>query len=248
MYLNIDIGNTKIKTAVFDKQYLLHYKEHIGYNDLMDYINEQNPERIILSSVKKEESESQNLIRAIQEKHTLLIFNHQTPIPVENLYETPATLGMDRLAAVIGAKTLYPEQACMVIDAGTCITYDFVNQKNQYLGGSISLGLQMRFQALNYFTSKLPLVVPDEEEVVDLIGKNTKDAILSGVINGMIAEIEGIIGKYQKEFGAFAIIFCGGDANFFEKKIKFQIFAVPKLIHFGLNRILEYNVAIQNSN
>ncbi len=147
---------------------------------------------------------------------------------------------MDRLAGVCGAIELFKETDTLVIDAGTCITYDFVDKQKNYFGGSISPGLKMRFKAVHTFTAKLPLV--DSANAVGLIGDSTESSIQSGVINGMIAEIEGIIMRYQDKYPGLRVILCGGDTAFFENKLKASIFAAPDLVLIGLNSILIYNV------
>jgi type III pantothenate kinase len=170
----------------------------------------------------------------------LLVFTNETPIPIKNMYESAQTLGSDRLAAAIGGYTLFPNQHVLVIDVGTCIKYNFTTNKNEYIGGGISPGLKMRLKALTTFTSRLPLVEIDEN-FDTLIGKNTNDSILSGVIMGCIAEMEGIIERYQLLYPDMKIILTGGDTNFFEKRLKKPIFADQNLILKGLNEILEYN-------
>jgi type III pantothenate kinase len=196
-------------------------------------------ENCIISSVNQDAETISQLIGPFISN--VFVLDHQLPVPLLNEYETPQTLGKDRLAAVAGASATHPDKDCLVIDMGTCITYDCIRADRHYLGGSISPGLRMRFKALHTFTARLPLLEPAAD--ARLIGKNTHDAILSGVINGIVAEIEGIISKYQTIFPKIDVIFCGGDANFFESKIKQRIFVIPELVLIGLNRILEHNVS-----
>jgi type III pantothenate kinase len=144
---------------------------------------------------------------------------------------------------VCGASYRYAEHACLVIDLGTCITYDYIDAEKNYRGGSISPGLHMRFKAMHTFTARLPLLEPAPDEIA-LTGTDTKQAMQSGVINGITCEIEGIIKEYRKKFGKLHVIFCGGDATFFENKIKESIFVTPELVLVGLNWILEYNVSL----
>jgi type III pantothenate kinase len=165
--------------------------------------------------------------------------DHQTPVPIVNRYQSPETLGKDRLAVVVAAAGLYPAKSCLVIDAGTCITYDIIDQDKNYFGGSISPGMQLRFKALNTFTSRLPLVPHGNFE--GLTGTTTGESIQSGVINGIVAEIDGIIDQYKVNFPGLMILVTGGDMNFFAKKLKSNIFAVPNLVLIGLNEILKYN-------
>lgn len=165
-----------------------------------------------------------------------------TPVPVTNNYGTPQTLGMDRLAAVVGASFSFSERDCLIIDAGTCITFDFVDRDAIYYGGSISPGLAMKFKALHTFTSKLPLVEQIEKGETPLIGRNTIECLQSGVSNGTLAEVDGLITEYKQQSPDLIVIGCGGDASFFEKNLKARIFVVPDLVLIGLNRILNYNV------
>jgi type III pantothenate kinase len=148
---------------------------------------------------------------------------------------------MDRLAAVAGAHELYPHQNMLVIDAGSCITYDIVDRHGNYFGGNISPGLRMKLKALNTFTAKLPLIELHDPE--SFIGIDTASSILSGVVFGTVSEIEGLISLYRKKFADLQVILCGGDAAFFESKIKQHIFVVPQLVLIGLNSILEHNVS-----
>jgi type III pantothenate kinase len=136
---------------------------------------------------------------------------------------------------------MFPNSNILVIDAGTCITYDFIDKNGVYQGGAISPGINLKLKALNTFTQKLPLIEFKNEFV--LIGQTTEESILSGVLNGTIAEIEGIIGYYSHSFSDLKTIICGGASNFFESKIKAPIFVVPELVLIGLNRILQYNVS-----
>jgi type III pantothenate kinase len=161
------------------------------------------------------------------------------PLPITIKYATPETLGVDRIAGVCGAQQKFPGEPCLVIDAGTCITYDFINHDGEFLGGAISPGMMMRFQAVHTFTSKLPLVSRPEKVV--LIGDSTETCIQSGVIHGIVEELNGTIRRYQEEFAGLRVILCGGDARFFENNLKGAIFAVPELVLSGLNSILNYN-------
>lgn len=194
-------------------------------------------ENIIVSSVS--ENPYQVVTWALQAKRKLVL-DQTLPLPIINHYATPSSLGVDRLAAVCGAKSLFPKENCLVIDAGTCITYDFIDMNANYLGGGISPGMAMRFQAMNTFTAKLPLVQPVSRP--KLIGTTTESCMQSGVVNGVLGEMNEIIGQYQHEFGDLRVILCGGDAAFFENQMKRVIFAVPELVLNGLNSILIYNV------
>ena len=246
MNLVIDIGNTLTKVALFDKNEIT---EKRVYNDsqsdqLLYYVkNNINAEGIIISSVSEYKPSLKNLIR---ENQNFIELDEFTPIPATNKYITPASLGKDRLAAAIGGKLFYTDKNLLVIGAGTCITYDFITSDNIYLGGGISPGLYMRFKALNIFTSGLPLLEINEH-FDKLIGQTTEESILSGVLNGVVAEIEGIAMQYKALYPNFKAILTGGDYNFLENRLKNRIFAVSDLVLTGLNLILEYNVRTKNN-
>jgi len=202
-------------------------------------LRDEHPQltRAILSSVKPNDEE---LMRVLSnEFDQFLELDDQTQLPIENLYETPETLGKDRLAAAIGANELFPNQNLLVIDAGTAITYDLVSEKNQYIGGNISLGLEMRFKALNHFTGKLPLVKYKDD--FQSIGRNTEDAIRAGVQSGVLYEMDQNIDFFNRNYQNLHIIMTGGDSNFFDKKLNYSIFVHFNLTLIGLNRILEHN-------
>ena len=163
-----------------------------------------------------------------------------TPLPVKNLYLTKETLGYDRLAGAVEAHSRYPGHNVLVIDAGTALTCDLVTAGGEFVGGNISPGLQMRFRALASFTDKLPLVSPEGD--LPEIGKTTEQAIRAGVIRGMTAEMDGIIESFREQWPPLQTVLTGGDAFFFDKKLKNSIFVLPDLTAYGLNRILEFNV------
>lgn len=229
MNLVVDIGNTFTKLGFFDHDELVHTEILEDQSLWSKY--KQEADHILISSVRGEVFE--------QEKHVMYL-NAQTSVPVNIKYKTPQTLGADRLAGVIGAKVLYPNENCLLIDCGTCITFDFIDAENNYYGGSISPGLEMKFKALSNFTAALPLVQKKSEAA--LIGDTTENSILSGVINGTVAEIEQMIRNYSHKYEPLKVILTGGDSNFFESKLKAPIFVQPKILLIGLNRILKYNV------
>ena len=189
---------------------------------------------IILSTVAKDSPE---FVKILSETAPLVILDENTPLPIKNLYETPATLGKDRLAAAAGAHALFPGKNVLSIDAGTCITYDFLTKDGEYLGGGISPGIRMRFQAMNAFTGKLPLVEPTD--FTGLIGKTTAESLLSGVINGVCEEIKGLIARYIEQYEDLTAVITGGDHEYLHNKLKINIFAVPDLVLLGLNEILD---------
>ncbi|TAF77925.1 MAG: type III pantothenate kinase [Bacteroidetes bacterium] len=239
MNLAIDFGNTSVKAGIFENNILKEKLTGITSVELSRVINAHPDYNLILCSVS---SESTHFLNLIEKKDKLTILDYKTAIPITNLYETPETLGMDRLAAAVGAFTLYPNSDCLIIDAGTCITYDFLDAKAQFHGGSISPGIKMRFKALQHFTAKLPLI--DTLEYVDIFGKNTSDAIKVGVLQGFKGEVESIIAVFCQKYPNINIIVTGGDISFFETKIKHSIFAVPDLVLIGLNKILNEQINV----
>lgn len=239
MNLVIDIGNTRIKAALFQNNQIVGFEI---YNSEQDLFNDtkfisQAQHAIIGSVINDLDVFYTNLNSIIP----TLVFNVDTKIPITNLYQTAATLGSDRLAASIGAYFLHPNNNVLVIDAGTCIKYNFTNFENQYLGGGISPGIQMKFKALHQFTSKLPLVRPLNNDV-DLIGANTESSILSGVLNGSLTEIDGIINQYKSCYHDLICILTGGDSEYLAKRLKNSIFTHQNLVLKGLNDILNYNL------
>lgn len=239
MDLAVDIGNSFTKAAFFDDGKLAHLETFSNFSvyQLEKFVSDTAVERAVLSSVKPN---FESVEKYLDAHYRYVRFTHQTPLPFKNLYATPQTLGKDRLAAVAGAFLLYPHQHLLVIDAGTCITYDFLNKDDEYLGGAISPGVRMRLKALHTFTGNLPLV--EVENIGYLIGSSTKNSILSGVINGCISEVDGIVDRYRSEFEELKVLITGGDSVFFESKLKNKIFAVPNLVLSGLVKILDYNV------
>lgn len=246
MFLVIDQGNSFTKIAVFDAGELYELQNFNNHPDdqLIDgikiFISSLEPKKInsgIFSTVARSSKFLQDFLKSIT---FILEMSEQCKLPVKNAYGTPETLGNDRIASVVAATNMFPHENILCIDAGTCITYDFVNNQSEYLGGGISPGIQMRLKALHTFTGKLPLVSLKPE--VELIGNTTESSILSGVLNGIKAELEGIIQRYLRENPGLKIILTGGDAIYFDKKVKSNIFAVPNLVLMGLKDILQYNV------
>jgi type III pantothenate kinase len=237
MNLVIDFGNTRIKAALFSGT-KLHEKFLFGTsNQLKDFLEKERFEHCIVSSVSESTEEALSWINCAGKK---LLLSINLPLPINILYATPATLGVDRIAAVCGALEIFPKQNCLVIDAGTCINYEFLDAELNYHGGAISPGIQMRFEAMHKFTARLPLI--KEFDKTELVGNSTESCMTSGVVNGVLAEVKGIIKQYAQKFPDLGVILCGGDAYFFENNLKQPIFAAPDLVLHGLNRILEYNV------
>lgn len=237
MNVAIDLGNTFAKVGWFEQNQLIQLHDKLSYQALADLLHTSEPEHIALSSVGQKYTD---FIDLLQPKAPILTLTHSTPLPLRIAYDTPHTLGTDRIAATAGAQWLYPNQNALVIDMGSCITYDRLSKEGVFLGGSISPGMYMRFKAMHTFTKRLPLIEP--EEVVPLVGKSTREAMLSGVINGLAAELNGLIEAYLSEYNQGRIVLCGGDARFFESRIKHPIFVVPELVLIGLNTILQYNL------
>lgn len=241
MNLVIDIGNSRSKLAVFDQDRIVEQQstDQLTVSQLQG-INENYDQlqNCILSSVVKVQSE---LLQFLNKSHKNFIqLNHSTPLPIDNLYQTPETIGLDRLAAAVGAVTLFPGKDLLVIDAGTAITFDFINKKGQFIGGNISPGLKTRFRALHHFTDKLPLV--SESDEWPLIGTTTEEAIRAGVQNGIIFEIEYMTEEINKKYPFLQTVLTGGDAFFFGRRLKSAIFVKSEVTLIGLNRILLYNV------
>ncbi len=240
MNLIIDVGNTRIKLAVFNNSKIIH-NESITHENLetktIQFINKYKCVYAIISSVG---SIKKSQIVEISSKINLIELNSTTKIPFINNYSTPKTLGVDRIALVASAISKFPKQNVLIIDAGTCITYDFIDDKGCYYGGAISPGINMRYKSLNIFTNKLPLL--KFEYTSQLIGNSTETCIHSGVINGVINEIDSFINQYREKNKDLTVVLTGGDANFLSNRFKNSIFANPNFLLEGLNAILKYNL------
>lgn len=241
MNLVIDIGNTAFKAAVFRAGEIISSRQwdEKGNTVMYEWI-EAYPEirRAIISSVRKDDS---GITPALEKAgiQVIMLDNH-TPLPMANRYRSGTTLGRDRIAAAVGANTKFPGQNLLIIDAGTAITIDFVSSGNEYMGGNISPGLSMRFRSLHEFTDNLPLVAPNGTE--DLLGYDTESAIRAGVQHGIIFELDEYIKRQKNRYPDLRVIITGGDAMFFDKKLKNSIFVDLNLNLYGLHRILDYNV------
>ena len=236
----IDIGNTLTKLALFQGREMVAFTsfEGVDVQHIRQFCQQnQVISNAIISTVKDYPVE---LDTFLSQQYKVVFFIHDTPIPVSNKYLTPETLGKDRLAGVIGARQLMPTTDVLVIDAGTAITYDLITAEGEYLGGSISPGIAIRYKALHTFTGRLPLI--DYYGNTPLIGNDTGSAIQSGVLNGVLAEMEGIIGSYRLMYPGLKIIVTGGDHNYFDKRLKIKTFAAPNLVLEGLNLILNFNI------
>ena len=234
MLASIDVGNSQVKIGLFQEDKL--YKvEKVESSAILSFLQKNNVSNLIISAVNDDYS----LISLLGNEYPKIIeLKPGTAVPLKIDYETPNTLGIDRVAAAIGALKSF-QGPLVVVDAGTCITCDLIDEKNIFRGGTISPGLQMRLQAMHTFTAKLPLVKLKRPK--QLVGKSTDEAILSGVVNGSRQEIAGLIRQYQKEHPDLKVIICGGDALYFDKIIELNIFVLPNLVLEGLNAILRFN-------
>jgi len=240
MNLVIDIGNTLIKYAVFDNGRIL--LEQASEPDLLltgikeIFENFSKIDHALISSVGLLDRKERDMVSLFCKVHVL---SNNSKIPFKNSYATPRTLGMDRVALAAAAFYHNPRGNTLVIDTGTCITYDMVNNAGEYVGGAISPGVLMRYKAMHDQTAKLPLL--DPVEISDFIGNSTKTSMHSGVVNGILQEIDGVISQYKTRFQDLTVILTGGDSHFFAKRLKNTIFANPKFLLKGLNHLLEYN-------
>lgn len=244
MNLIVDIGNSRIKLAVFEldslKTLILATPSTVE-KSVKILQKKFKIDKAIVSSVTDIPPQ---LIKYIDKLSFSLFLSSYTKVPFINNYQSPSTLGVDRIALVTAASFQFPNQDVLVIDAGTCITYDFLTHKNTYEGGAISPGINMRLNAMNYYTKKLPLVKFDEKELQ--IGNTTENAILFGAANGVIAEIEGFITHFSTKSKKLTVVLTGGDSIFLAKRLKNSIFANSNFLLEGLNSILAYNLKISN--
>lgn len=239
MNLVLDIGNSYIKIALFEKSELIQkfqFSDNFEKN-ILDTLSNYEIKYSIISNVGKIEN---TIIELLNNTTNLLFLSNKLKFPFKNLYNSKNTLGQDRLALVSAAAFKFPKDNVLIIDAGSCITYDFKNFKNEYLGGGISPGISMRFKSLNSFTTNLPLI--SSANSFKLVGDTTKNSLISGVMNGTVSEINGIIKQYFEEFKNIKIILTGGDSNFLRKRIKNSIFADQNFLLKGLNKLLEDNI------
>lgn len=241
MIVTVDVGNTRIKAAVFE-----------GDTRLESFVFDKTVlEKKIKNILKKFETIVCMVVSSVAdvEKHSFLVFeeevevhfvSHEDAFPFINNYGTPKTLGIDRMVLASGATLLYPDQNRLIIDAGTCVTYDFVDENNVYQGGAIAPGLRLRYEALHNFTAKLPLLHLQSPE--NYIGKSTSESIHSGVVNGLVYEIDGFIDEYKAGCSKIIIILTGGDAEFLAKRLKNTIFANSNFLLESLNQIFQYKI------
>jgi len=236
--LTIDIGNTLTKFAVFENDKMLDVQgvERLTAEHISEILNKFSLDAYIVSAVAKAPDFLHDLLKNVK----CIAFNHQTKLPIINTYETPETLGLDRLALAVAATKLAPKTDALVISAGTCITYDFITAKNEFLGGAISPGLRMRARAMHEFTERLPLVdLPTE---IGYCGANSITSLQSGILKGVSDEIDGKITFFKAENPNGKIFLTGGDQKYLINSIKNRTFAVPNMVLIGLNEILQHNI------
>ena len=236
--LCFDFGNTRLKAAVFENETLA---EEIVLPDdqtgtIEKLLSTYKPQKTILSSVIEHNTEIEKLLDAQTAFHKV---SHLTKANFTTPVGKPETIGTDRLALAAAAVHFYPGKNNLVIALGSCITYNFINQYHQFIGGSISPGMEMRFKAMQVFTAKLPSVQKDWN--FPLIGYDTKTNMQSGVIAGITYEIAGFIDLYANKYGNFNVVLTGGDTGYFAGQLKNKIFADPNFLFKGLYALSETN-------
>ena len=238
--LCLDVGNTNSKIAVFKGEEMIFFRKvkRILVKHVKEIYKKYRYNKVIYSLTG---AISPYVLGHLERNYHLLELNHHTPIPIGNDYQTPETLGRDRIAGMVGAYSLYPSQNNLVIDAGTCITYDFLNVDNIYIGGNIAPGVEMRLMAMNRFTDKLPLVEKKRND--QFLGTSTRTALQNGAVLGTKCEIDSFIMLLRGKYNQINVILTGGDAIFFAEMIKTKIFVHPNLVLYGLNKILAFNAA-----
>ena len=237
----IDEGNSFVKIAAYQGEKWLFFDQnkHLSADFLAQSIQrcpvQKKPKAIFISTRKKEEQK----IKQLSHFFEITPFSHTTPVPINNLYETPDTLGLDRLSSIVGAAALFEKNNVLVIDAGTCITYDFIDAQKNYHGGGIMPGLQMKLQALHTFTGKLPLISLNTAK--KLCGRNTEEAILAGAINVTLLGLDALIACFKEQYTDMKTVLCGGNTTMIQNLLKNDTFAEPKLVLYGLKQILDFN-------
>ena len=242
MNLVVDVGNSRIKLGVVDAGRIedTYCVERFDENLLREIFSLYPIDKAVAVCSRGKFPFLEQAVAPFVEQ--FLMFDGSVPIPLTNLYSTPETLGPDRLAAAVGAKTVYPDNNILVVDFGTAITFDMVTAAGEYLGGNISPGAMTRYRALHDYTATLPLLSLPES--VMQLGDSSVSAVGSGVAQGIIYEVEGYVRDMSVRYEDMKIIFTGGDANYFAKRLKSAIFATCDLIIYGLNTILEYNAKL----
>ena len=239
MKLVLDVGNTTTKFGVFNNDNLAEtgrIETKLIVNELKSLLKNSAINTGIISNVGHLDSTTVTELLDLLPMHQL---SAESNLPFKNNYSTPETLGVDRIALVTAAIGMFPETNCLIIDAGTCITYDFVDQQKVYHGGAISPGLRIRYESLHNFTAKLPLLVKSLPK--NLTGDSTKESIHSGVVLGSVKEIDGVIDAYKERHSHLTVILTGGDSKFLSDQLKNSIFANSNFLLTGLNYLLDYN-------
>ena len=234
-FLFIDHGNTAVKGIITDETFepVYTFTEYsASFSSLIPILNTRfSIKGGFYASVGNLPDELKN---CWEKEFGLNAFSPQFPSPLKLDYQTPETLGPDRFAAAVGAYALFPKQNSLILDFGTCLKIDFVEKGGIFKGGAISPGINMRYQALHTFTAKLPLLSRPEQIPEYLSGKSTPESLHAGVILGILAEAEGIIERYKETMGQINILFTGGDASYFEGRLKNAIFVPQNLVLLGL--------------
>jgi type III pantothenate kinase len=239
MILAVDVGNTRIKAAVFEGDILVDnfvfVRKELQKNIQNILKKYKKIADLVVSSVGDVEKQS---FLEFENDLKVHFISREDPFPFVNCYSTPKTLGIDRMVLAAGATIQFPNQNRLVIDAGTCVTFDFIDDNNNYLGGAITPGLRLRYESLHDYTAKLPLLTLDNPK--GLIGKSTSESIHSGVVNGLVYEIDGFIDEYSVRYSNFIIILTGGDTDFLAKRLKNTIFANSNFLLESLNQTFQY--------
>lgn len=234
----MDIGNSRVKAGLFEKDKLEKEWTLTDLDALMKLSSTIPFDSALISSVKWTQEELEETLN-----FPFIWFHRGLALPITNAYKSPATLGLDRIAAAVGLAFFNPGGESLGIDLGTCITFEFLDGEMMYRGGGISPGINMRFRAMHGFTARLPLVgMPNKPPRI--VGATTEECLQSGVYFGVMGEIEYLIARYRKDYPGLKVYICGGDAVHFESLTKDYIFVIPNLVLYGLNRILTYNVSI----
>jgi type III pantothenate kinase len=240
MNLIVDVGNTLVKFAIFKDAELIH---KVGF-ELSEFKKQYKAlkkdfPKVKLAIISSVGRLSKKQIELVEDDLKIIELSSKTKLPFKNCYKTPKTLGVDRIALVSASAHQFPDKNVLIIDAGTCITYDFITDKNHYLGGAISPGIRLRYKSLNNLTANLPLLETDQPKTI--IGDSTESSIHSGVVFGVIKEIDGVIDQYLEKYPSLTVILTGGDAKFLSNQLKNSIFANSNFLLEGLNFILDYN-------
>jgi type III pantothenate kinase len=240
LQLTIDIGNTRTKLGLFRKNELVEETFATGHTltDLIAFGNRNQVQHAIVCSVAAPDPD---LITGLTKSFKTMELTHDTPLPFRNAYQSPLTLGKDRIAAVAGAHALYPGESCLVVDCGTCIKYELLEAGNTYTGGNIAPGASMRIKAMHHFTARLPEV--EMNLPADFVGHTTETALQNGALLGASLEIEGFARLFAQKSGPLRVILTGGDAGFFFPMLQIPNLSLePFLTLIGLNNILLHNL------